>query len=63
MRRDTAVNLKLYHTYGHLPSKKHFIEFTLYHDGPREDLVKIIYGIVIGSIYVDNERYFNPYTN
>jgi hypothetical protein len=62
MKKDTAVNLRLYHTYGYLPSKKHFIEFTLYHDGPHEDLVKIIYGIMVGSIYVDNERYFNPYT-
>jgi hypothetical protein len=31
--------------------------------GPKDDLVKIIYNLMVTSLYIDNERFFNPYIN
>jgi hypothetical protein len=54
---------KVYYLYGNTQSQKHFVQFTLFHEGPKEDLVKIIYNLMATSLYVDNERFFNPYKN
>lgn len=54
---------KVFYLYGNTPSQKHFVEFTLYHEGQKEDLVKIIYNLMATSLYIDNERFFNPYKN
>jgi len=60
--KDSAKKTsKVYYIYGNNISKKHFVEFTLFHEGPKEDLVKIIYNLMVTSLYIGNERFFNPY--
>lgn len=61
MKDSLGMNLKLYHIYGNLPSKRHFVEFSLYHQGPKEELVKLIFNLIANNLYVDNERFYNPY--
>jgi hypothetical protein len=52
---------KVYYFFGNMPSKKHFVLFTFFHQGPREDLAQIICNLVATGMYVDNERFYNPY--
>ncbi|HYH15654.1 MAG TPA: hypothetical protein VD794_10560, partial [Flavisolibacter sp.] len=52
---------KAYYFFGNTPSKKHFVLFTLFHQGPREDLVQIICNLIATSLYIDDERFYNPY--
>lgn len=54
---------KVYYFYGNTPTQKRFVLFTLFHQGPREDLVQIICSLIASSIYIDSERFFNPYEN
>jgi hypothetical protein len=63
MKDSVNKDVKLYNVYGYCPSKRHFIEFALFHNGPKEDLVKIIFNLIVSSLYVENERFFNPYIN
>ena len=63
MKDSLKKEVKLYHLYGNTPSKRHFVEFILFHDGPKDEIVKIIYNIISTSIYIDGERFFNPHLN
>lgn len=54
---------KLYHLYGYTPSKQSFVEFTLFHDGPKDEIVRIIYDLMSASVYINGERVFNPHLN
>lgn len=54
---------KVYYFYGNTLSQKHFVLFTLFHQGPKEDFVKIICNLIATSLYIDNERFFDPYKN
>lgn len=61
MKDSRGEDVKLYNIYGYTPSHKNFVQFTLFHNGPHDDLVKIIYNLMVESLYVDNERFLNPY--
>ena len=63
MTDSVKKDVKLYHLYGNTPSRHHFVEFLLFHDGPKEEVVKIIYNLMSTSLYIDNERFFNPHLN
>lgn len=63
MKDTMGKDVKLYNIYGYSPSKRHFIEFTLFHDGPKGDLVKIIFNFLVTSLYINDERFYNPYLN
>lgn len=63
MKDSVKKDVKLYHLFGNTPSKRHFVEFLLFHDGPKEEIVKIIYNLMSTSLYIDNERFFNPHLN
>lgn len=52
---------KVYYLYGNTLSQNHFVLFTFFHQGPREDLVQIICNLIATSLYVDNKRFYNPY--
>ena len=52
---------KLYRLYGNDPQKKYFVEFTLFHAGPKVDLVKAIYSLMATSLYIGKGRFLNPY--
>ncbi|MES1225094.1 MAG: hypothetical protein ABUT20_56955, partial [Bacteroidota bacterium] len=52
---------KLYNMYGYLPSKKRFIQITLFHQGDKDEWVKLIYNIIVCAFYVGHERFYNPY--
>jgi len=52
---------KLYRLYGNDPQKNFFVQFTLFHAGPKEDLVKVIYSLMVTSLYIDRSRFLNPY--
>lgn len=54
---------KAYYFYGNTPSQKQFVLFTLYHQGPKEDLVQIFCSIIATSLYVNNKRFYNPYNS
>lgn len=61
MKSPVNKNVKFYHFCGNLPSRSKLVEFSLYHDGPKEDLVKLILELVLNHFYVNNERFYNPY--
>lgn len=61
MKSPVNKNVKYYHFYGNMPSGSKFVEFSLYHDGPKDDLVKLILELVLNHLYVNNERFYNPY--
>ncbi|MBN9385041.1 MAG: hypothetical protein J0H74_30075 [Chitinophagaceae bacterium] len=63
MKDSANKDVKLYNLFGHTPSSHHFVEFGLFHDGPRDDLAKIIFNLIVTSVYIENERFFNPYLN
>ena len=63
MKDSSNRDVKLYNLYGNSPSGKHFVEFTLFHSGPKEDLVKIIFNLMVTNLYVGSERFYNPYEN
>lgn len=63
MKDSANKDVKLFHLYGYAPSKSHFVEFMLFHEGPKDDLVKAIYNLIVTSVYIGNERFFNPYIN
>jgi hypothetical protein len=54
---------KAYYFYGNVPSNKHFVLFTFCHLGPKEDLVQTICSMIATSLYVENERFYNPYNS
>ena len=62
MKDSTGRFVKLYDIYGQDPSKRHFIQVTLAHDGPREEWMKIVFNLIVTSLYIDGDRFFNPYT-
>jgi hypothetical protein len=61
MKDSKGEDVKLYNVYGYTPSHKNFVQFGLFHNGPHDDLVKIIYNLMVESLYIDNERFLNPY--
>lgn len=61
MKDSVNRDCKLYRLYGYPPSKKYFVDFAVFHLGPKEDVVKIIYNLMATSFYVDNERFYNPH--
>lgn len=61
LRDSVNQEAEVYYFFGNTLSKKHFVLFTLFHQGPRVDLVKIICNLLATSLYVDNERFYNPY--
>lgn len=61
MKDPDSRDCKLYYLYGYTPSKSHFVEILFFHDGPKEEVVKIIYNLLAMSIYINGERFFNPY--
>jgi hypothetical protein len=63
MKDSTHKDVKLFHLYGYTPSKSRFIDFVLFHDGPKDDLVKLLYNLMVTSVYINNERFFNPHLN
>ena len=40
MKDSKGKDVKLYNVYGYTPSRKNFVQFGLFHNGPHEDLVK-----------------------
>jgi hypothetical protein len=61
--QDTAARFdKLFNTYAFIPSKKFFVEITLFHDGNNDYLVQLIYDLIVSGLYIDNERFYNPYS-
>ncbi|HEX9502727.1 MAG TPA: hypothetical protein VF974_00175 [Patescibacteria group bacterium] len=63
MKDSTNKDVKLFHLYGYTPLHDHFVDFVLFHDGPKDDLVKIMYNLIVTSLYIGNERFFNPHLN
>jgi hypothetical protein len=63
MKDSSNKDVKFYHLYGYTHSRSHFVDFALFHDGPKDDLVKVIYNLIVTSMYIRNERLFNPYLN
>lgn len=61
MKRTGNKAIKYYNIYGNLPSKSRFVEFSLYHEGPKEELVKLIFDLMANHLYINNERFYNPY--
>ncbi|MBN9299462.1 MAG: hypothetical protein J0I41_20850 [Filimonas sp.] len=60
--KDTmSKTYELYHFFGYTPSKKHFLELMLFHNGPKKELVEIVYSMFSMNFYIDNERFFNPF--
>lgn len=60
--KDSAnKEAKAYYFYGNTLSQKHFVLFTFYHQGPKEDVAQIICNLIATSLYVDSERFYNPY--
>jgi len=62
LKDSTNRAMKLYHIYGYGPSNR-LVEFSLAHDGPKEDWVKSIYNVMVASLYVNGCRFYNPYLN
>jgi hypothetical protein len=52
---------KLYHFYGNLPSGNHFVEVSFFHQGPKEEFVRLIFTLVVNNLYIGDERFYNPY--
>lgn len=61
MKDSANNNVKCYQIYGNLPSKKAFVEVSFFHMGPREELVKVIFNIIVNHMYIGEERFYNPY--
>lgn len=60
LKDSTNRAMKLYHIYGYGPSNQ-LVEFSLAHDGPREDWVKSIFNLMVANVYVNGRRFYNPY--
>lgn len=60
-RDTTRTSRHLYNFYGNVPNSKVFFDFVFFHEGPNADVVKIIFQMVVNSLYVGGERFFNPY--
>ena len=63
LKDSSNKEAKAYYFYGNTPAQKHFILFTFFHHGPREDLVQVICSLIAASMYIDGERFYNPYEN
>jgi hypothetical protein len=61
MRNSLGKDVKFYRLYGNLPSKHRFVELSLFHDGPKDELAKLIFNLIANHLYVSEERFYNPY--
>jgi hypothetical protein len=61
MKDSANNNVKCYQISGNLPSKKAFVEVSFFHMGPREELVKVIFNMIVNHMYIGDERFYNPY--
>lgn len=61
LKDSTNKESRVYYFFGNTPNKKHFVLFTLFHQGPREDLVQIICSLIAESLYINSERFYYPY--
>src|SRR5689334_1882630 len=61
MKDSLGKNAKFYRLYGNLPSKHRFVELSLFHNGPEDELVKIIFDLIANNLYLNEERFYNPY--
>ena len=63
MKDSANRDAKLYDLYVYSSSKRHFVEFGVFHRGPKEDLVKIVFNLMATNLYVGAERFSNPSLN
>lgn len=63
LRDSLERESKAFYFYGNVPSQKHFVLFTFYHQGHKVDLVQTFCSMMATSLYVDNERFYNPYSS
>ena len=61
MKDSANNNVKCYQISGNLPSQKAFVEVSFFHMGPREELVKVIFNMIVNHMYIGDERFYNPY--
>jgi hypothetical protein len=47
MKTPLNKSVKYYHFYGNLPSQKKLIEISVYHDRPKEELIKVLLKLIL----------------
>lgn len=59
---STGIRSKLYNVYGLLPSTEKFVDFSIFHDGAKDEVVRIIFNLIVSHLYIEGTRFVNPYT-